>query len=530
MTSLLLLKEHQPTDPNHASLVQHGSTTGKTLGLGRGQRELPLEIFVEILLMACRNVKTDCGVELNILSTADLQRLALVCKGWYNVISSTPSFWTTSAKGADLNGLAEHLSHTANATLRFIPFELADKPLPRASLDLILSQRHRFGTISLSLSTPDLPLFFEILTHAAPDLHDLTLYVGEPQEEPSFLPVSLFQGSRPLLLKRLTLSGLRISWTSPGLSSNLTELYLGSQARFSSYDEFFDLAGRLKSVHALTLFNCLPLPTIDSACKIKLPNLSRLTLTDDADIMIGALKSFAVSLCFLSVTCRLNTPQTQVILDECIRLLDPYLPSSSRSTTNYCSGLTMDLTTDPSPRVEVCCCVSSRDDTVTLERALETSFEMNPDDVDLNTALETSLAKLPLAKLTAITVGYLPSNGAHFWVNTIGKQMWALEKISITRRNAYLDFLGAYQLYLDGLAPDSLENDEIFVHLISIEYQEYFDEGVDVSETEYESKRVSYINDKRSWLDLPAIEFSIVKAHEELSVELFRGHRRFYPL
>ncbi|KAJ8508837.1 hypothetical protein ONZ45_g8935 [Pleurotus djamor] len=513
--------------------VQHGSTTGKTLGLGRGQRELPLEIFVEILLMACRNVKTDCGVELNFLSTADLQRLALVCKGWYNVISSTPSFWTTSAKGADSDGLAEHLSHAANATLRFIPFELADRPLPRASLDLILSQHHRIGTMSLSLSASDLSFLFEKLPHNAPELDDLTLYVGEPQEEPSLLPVTLFQGSHPLLLKRLTLSGLRISWTSPGLSCTLTDLYLGSQTRFPSYDEFFKVAGRLKNVHTLTLFNCLPLPTIDNACKIKLPKLSHLTLKDDSDIIIGALKSLAVSLCYLSVTCRLNTPQIQVILDECIRLLDPYLPSSSRSTTNYCSGLTMYLTTYPSPRLEVCCCVSSRDDTVTLERALEISFDLNPDDepvVDLNAALENSLDKLPLAEITAITVGYLPSNEAHFWVNTIGKQMPALEKISITRRNAYLDFLGAYQPYLDCLAPDSFENNEIFVHLISIEYQEYFDEGVDVGETEYESKRVSYINDKRLCLDLPPIEFSIVKAHEELSVELFRGHRRLYPL
>ncbi|KAJ8514502.1 hypothetical protein ONZ45_g7957 [Pleurotus djamor] len=518
-------------------VLPNGSTRGQTLGAapettaGLRRREIPLEILVEILSMAHDHVKAKSGQQLCIPEAQDLQRLSLVCKGWYNAVSSTPSFWRTFAKGADPNVLAAHLSHTANTTMKFIRFDLTCQPLPPASLNLILSQLRRLEALRLAVPASDLPLLFSNLSHDAPNMTDLMLFLLDGRgAKPFSLPDSLFNGRCPPLLTQLRLSGFRISWTSPLLSSSLTHLYLGSQSPFESCEEFCEVVGRLRNVQDLTLHECLPFPTSASTSKVQLPHLSRLSLHGDVDSLTGTLKCLSAQLLYLEITSDVTRDKIPPVIDECIRLLDPHLPSSPGPSVNYCSGLTLDLIdiTDPTFCLEVCIDVAARDGTVqygpTFEAALYFNDESDP-FLDIDAALETCLDKLPLLDVTTFHSAHRPEDPAHYWFDVIGPSLRSLQTIVITERSAYLDFLKVYKHYLDsllslrGLDPETLQDKPIFSGLVSIQYKETELEETGIDETQEEYDSLYSIRRRRSSLGLPDIAFSIVKMKKDLPAE-----------
>ncbi|KAJ8507580.1 hypothetical protein ONZ45_g10063 [Pleurotus djamor] len=427
----------------------------------------PHELLVQTMFLASEYVSRFRLAPTGLPSGRSLQDLALVCKHWYNIIVSTPAFWTVLGNETHPAVLRAHLSHTGKAPIKFIRSTFTSRPSPSGFLKPILSEIHRLVELKMAIYPRDVTLVLEALLHRAPYLKDLELVVSgdAAQNEPKSLDM-FGDGSCPPRLHSITLSGLRIPWTSPLLSPHVTSLTLGNQEPFESYKAFYEVFCVLRELRIWVLYDCLPPAHTESAPDLVLPKLHTLTLDDD-DVSRSTtlLRHFQVPPLDTTIIGKASTMTIPPIITESIQAFSPLLKSSSGPSSHFCTCVYLGHSAeDGTHYIQYRCDFKGREIVPgATDHQLMGRFFIEV-DTPLDRDMEAIMDVLPLEEVRSLTLDYTPVDEDRFWVEGIGRKIPLLDTMELDR-SACVGFMRALRKYLDGLHPGSPGEAQLFVHL-----------------------------------------------------------------
>ncbi|KAJ8463999.1 hypothetical protein ONZ45_g17390 [Pleurotus djamor] len=251
--------------------------------------ELPVETLLNIIRAAVIIPLADGGC----IDCERAARLASVCKHWRTIITGTPDLWkeiNSSLTTPALTTIFERFNPTGPISIRPLPNRL---PIPIHNFRLMARESHRLREVNFLLYEDDWKTSSKRLCLEAPLLESFALSLDElysdsdddarnrPSMAPCSLPCGIFGGVKPPCLRYLSLSQVKVSWSSPILH-NLTALSLDFQDR-PSLDEFVSALRHMPLLESLELLDCLPLNLfLKSRYFIPLPKLRALRLNDFA--------------------------------------------------------------------------------------------------------------------------------------------------------------------------------------------------------------------------------------------------------
>ncbi|KAJ8519152.1 hypothetical protein ONZ45_g3873 [Pleurotus djamor] len=442
-----------------------------------------------------------------------LLRIALICKYWYNLIVSTPTFWNVLGNETNPASFRLHLSHAGkNAPIRFIRTLFTRQGLPSGFVKPILAEFHRLEEFKTAIFPCDIPLFLAKVADAA-SLKDLELVVGRgAQDQPKSLecPDISTGGSSPPFLRTLSLSGIRVPWTSPLLSPNLTSLCLDSQVRFQSYRELHNVFHVLRELKSLVLHECLPPPRTGNTLglSLDLPKLRFLTLRDDVEQSTRLLCHLRAALFEVNILGNTVMAMIPPMIKECIRLVCPIPKPSPEPSSHFCAFL--HLAYRPGgwkEPLEYRTIFHKRGALPgTSDRRVEGRlFVSHPTDSDMEAIIES----FPLEDATVLDLDYSPTNEYHFWFNVVAEKMPSVERLNLGE-TAYVGFMKAYGRHLDDLAKGHAAQNIYFTRLVAVRcYRTIMSPFLGLEDDEDEEcTRASEIRRKLWTLGLPDISFT----------------------
>ncbi|KAJ8475461.1 hypothetical protein ONZ45_g15601 [Pleurotus djamor] len=419
----------------------------------RGILELPPEVLVNIFSQPpfVQVINKSQDIVHNIPA---LHILALVCKDFARIITSTPLFWSTLTCGMDPNILFSRLQRVgSNASIKFVRSDETRRPLPAVSVHLILCHLHQLEELKIPILRSSLPVLLNKLRGDAPRLKVLEVYVydGLVSALPLFDHPYLFRGTFPPQLETLKLGGVEIPVSSTLLSSRLTTLCLHSQPRFRSYKNFCSFLLRLQGLERLSLTDCVPLPTPIKA-PLHLPRLRHLEIVDKTQTTTSLLKCLDASLESLIVHGPTSRNEIQPLLQAGFRLLQRYIPSESTPTpTHFIS----DLYINPSrgPCIEIQCIASGRHDPSIRLPIFQASLKIDMASPRLCTTTAT-IESLPLSEVEVLTLHQDDHvrSADDWWLGVVAQSMPKLWCIALGGANC-LAFMRVYAKYMKSLRP-----------------------------------------------------------------------------
>ncbi|KAJ8455814.1 hypothetical protein ONZ45_g18857 [Pleurotus djamor] len=467
--------------------------------------KLPDELLVKIMSLGFEHMQPRGRPSADIPEDESRRNIALVCKYWYNIVVTTPAFWT--AIGPENNPIVLHaqLSHTGtDAPIKFIRSDFTRWVVPRQTIEIILDKLRRLEEFKTFVFPTDVPLVLQKLCNPAPCLKHLKIFVPtmKPDIEPMCLegPEIFGDGSCPPQLRVLDLDGLCIPWTSPLFSPNLTSLDLDSQLPLKSYRELYDVLCNMKEVRRLSLRNCLPDRLTDNAPDLYLPNLHTLLLTDEPDFFGGFIRHLRVPPVDVILSGHADINRVSPVARECVQLFSPLLRSSSGppSHSHLCTTLYLGGNAEnEASYIHYRCVLTGRE---LLPETTE--YELDGDffiDVQrpLDHHMEALVDVLPLNEVRVLNLNYLPVDEDYFWIEIVGRKMPSLVTVWLGRPT-YVGFLRAYGEYLGGLDAGSSHEDRLFAHL-----EEVYCSGLsgETQQLPPSAEEAIYLTDIRSKLD-----------------------------
>ncbi|KAJ8461964.1 hypothetical protein ONZ45_g18108 [Pleurotus djamor] len=260
---------------------------------------LPPEIFTAIIRMVVVDTERvgECTIRVNHRKFACL---VSVCKLWHSIIVDTPDLWKQFQCTIRPATLRTFLKRSQDAPLSIfrIGYPYTPMPLSIRCVKVLAKELHRIKDAGLLIDDHDWTSASRRLCLEAPMLESFDLRLEKPLERfyetdsddedcddlpIQELPHGIFGGVKPPQLRHLSLQRVKVSWSSPLLSS-LTTLKLHSQDR-PSYSEFATVLGNMPCLAILGLHSCLPedgpaVSRLPSHTPLSLPRLRRLTLSE----------------------------------------------------------------------------------------------------------------------------------------------------------------------------------------------------------------------------------------------------------
>ncbi|KAF9490968.1 hypothetical protein BDN71DRAFT_113134 [Pleurotus eryngii] len=289
----------------------------------------PPEILEQILKYAVQSLLTRHDQPRT--NHRDLHSFSLVCKKWYRLIHSTPSFWT------DINTLHPPwvLNILLSRTGAFMPLDIHGYSVKLGrtlySYRRLSQELHRTRSLHQHLDAEEWPNMQDILLHEFPSLEALSITLSRSRvtqvtkTSPLLLDGS-FGGKRPHRLQRLWLEGVRISWDS-SLLTNLTHLRLKCQVR-PTVAQVFTVLGNMPTLGCLTLSYSLPAdwtPSLDILPNMRLPQLKYLKLHDNLSWCAAFLQRVDIRPEVLSIQGTHYDTDTPALLSLCATRLQSFL-------------------------------------------------------------------------------------------------------------------------------------------------------------------------------------------------------------
>ncbi|KAJ8507579.1 hypothetical protein ONZ45_g10062 [Pleurotus djamor] len=430
--------------------------------------KLPDELLVKIISLGFEHVNPRDLSTTDIPEDKSRRNIALVCKYWYNIVVSTPAFWTAIGPQSDPAVLQAQLSHTgADTPIKFIRSDFTRWVVPRQTIKTILAKLRQLEEIKTFVFPTDVPLVLQNLCSPAPCLKHLKISVPIPNEDVELEslegPEIFGDGSCPPQLRVLDLDGLCLPWTSPLLSPSLTILNLDSQLPLESYRELYGVFCNMKELRRLSLRNCLPEHSTDSAPDLYLPKLHTLSLTDESDYFGGFIRHLRVPPVRVILFGHAAIDRVPPVARECLQLFSPLLKSSSGPPSHLCTNLHLGVHSENKATFIHCQCVFTGQEHKTTGHGLDGNFFI---DVKrpLDHHMEELMEVLPLNDVRVLNLSYIPVDEDYFWIEIVGRKMPSLATVRLDRP-AYVGFLRACNKYLGGLNPGHPPEDRLFVHL-----------------------------------------------------------------
>ncbi|KAJ8507582.1 hypothetical protein ONZ45_g10065 [Pleurotus djamor] len=280
------------------------------------------EVLIKFFFEA--SVKLDGRVDY-----AVLLNIGLACKSWYRLIKDTPELWTDLSDTSDARTLAARLSHTSHAPLKYSGTQ-NPTPLSSRSICDLFKELDRTRILKSWLDFEGFVQHASKLEVEAPLLESLELLL--PLSSPIFTErvTNWFGGVKPPRLQSLRLRGIQLPWSSP-LLKDLTCLNLDAQIRPAIYPIFNKILSQMPLLTDLSIGNCLPrdVSSYNTDSRLYLPSLVRLAVADFAPLSTAFLTCLEASPRYVSVFGVFHSSHVPPMLDECSRLLSPFLNSKS---------------------------------------------------------------------------------------------------------------------------------------------------------------------------------------------------------
>ncbi|TFY73460.1 hypothetical protein EWM64_g10552, partial [Hericium alpestre] len=211
---------------------------------------------------------------------------------WRNVALHHPSLWSDITDRLGLDWVNDMTARSKAVPISYRQYGI--DPMEEFSKVMIPHQLHRLRHLSISGFRDDSASILQLLTSPAPILEHLTLRGDSEIDRIYVLSPTAFKGHAPML-RRLTLSNVRIPWYSPILSG-LTNLHvnLSDSTIYESppdfdpsvdnaditarFNQFFDALRAMPTLETLYLENCLPIKPARGADAriVSLPHLESL--------------------------------------------------------------------------------------------------------------------------------------------------------------------------------------------------------------------------------------------------------------
>ncbi|KAJ8519149.1 hypothetical protein ONZ45_g3893 [Pleurotus djamor] len=473
--------------------------------------KLPDELLVKIISLGFKHVQPLGRPTADIPEDKSRRNIALVCRYWYNIVVSTPAFWTALGTENNPAVLQAHLAHTGtDAPIKFIRSDFTERVVPRQTIEIILDRLCRLEEFKTFMFPSDIPLVLQKLRQPAPCLKGLEIFVPIPNQdvEPMSLegPEIFGDGSCPPQLCALDLDGLRIPWTSPLLSVNLTSLNLDSQLPLESYRELYGVFCNMKELRRLSLRNCLPEHSTDSAPDLYLPKLHTLLLTDEPDFFGGFIRHLRVPPVDVILSGHPAIHRVPTVARECMGVFSPLLESSSGPPSHLCTTLYLGGNAEnEASNIHYRCLLTRRELLPeTTEYELEGDFFI---DIQrpLDHHMEALVDVLPLNEVRHLNLRYIPVDEDYFWIEIVGRRMPSLVTVRLDRP-AYVGFLRAYGEYLCGLDAGSLQRDRLFAHLEVVSCSRLSEQTQRLPPSAEESVYLADVRSKLDALGLPWVD------------------------
>ncbi|KAG8988491.1 hypothetical protein FRB94_002263 [Tulasnella sp. JGI-2019a] len=194
-------------------MIQHSRSRNRSCPLYR----LPLEILVQVLLLALQDVHPDPPIYMK-----RLRIFTSVSYQWLRLVMETPSFWRTVSSDLPLPLLLQVLSRSAGHSLDVVYSKTRHDNIPRNQFTtLVVEHAHRWHSLIVQEDMFDqkaAETFQSLVPLSAPALEVLTCCGGDG------LAVELFSRGASRL-RHVKLNGTCVPWEST-LLSNLQTLHL----------------------------------------------------------------------------------------------------------------------------------------------------------------------------------------------------------------------------------------------------------------------------------------------------------------